>query len=511
MGKLQLTIYLFAHDKYVIFPPILVVGAGERNKMYRWEDPRWTNAMRITLDFNNMMVHSIGEGHGLTDQDINALEDTAKDIHNELMERRKKGELQFYELPYQEEMALRIKEYTENMKTRFENLVILGIGGSALGGKALHRALNHPYYNLLSKRERGGYPRIFFKDNIDPDWFGGLFDVLDLKKTAFHVISKSGETSETMSQFLIICEKLRHVFGEKGYKDHIVVTTDPQKGALREIIKREDYLDFPIPRAIGGRFSVLTPVGLLPAAACGIDIHEILAGARYMDQRCNIPTLWENPAYMNGALQYLSYTKNKTISVMMPYSAHLKDVANWFCQIWAESLGKKYAIDGARVHVGPTPVKALGVTDQHSQLQLYIEGPFDKVITFLVVRNHSREMPIPKLYSDIKDISHLGNHSLNQLFCAEGIATELALTKNERSNCSIILAEINPFTIGQLLFLFEVQTVFTGWLFRINPLDQPGVEDGKKLTYGLMGRSGFEHKRKEAEEGLLKKQKRYMV
>ncbi len=480
--------------------------------MHRWEDPNWIEEMRITFDFNNMMASFIGKEHGLTEEEINALDDITKDIHSDLMERRRRQELQFYELPYQEEMTLKIKECAEDMKAKFENLVILGIGGSALGGKALHTALNHPYYNLLSKQERDGYPRIFFKDNIDPDWFGRLFDVLDLEKTVFHVITKSGETSETMSQFLIIREKLTHVHGEKGHKDYIVATTDDQKGALREIIRREGYLDFPIPRAVGGRFSVLTPVGLLPAAACGIDINEILAGARYMDQRCSIPTLWENPAYMNGALQYLSHTtKNKTISVMMPYSAALEDVADWFRQIWAESLGKKYGIDGAKVHVGPTPVKALGVTDQHSQLQLYIEGPFDKVITFLVVRNHLTEVLIPNLYPDIKDISYLGNHSLNQLFYAENIATELALTKNERSNCSIVLPEINPFTIGQLLFLFEVQTVFTGWLFRINPLDQPGVEEGKRLTYGLMGRSGFEDKWKEAEEGLLKKQKRYII
>ncbi|GAF90481.1 unnamed protein product, partial [marine sediment metagenome] len=275
---------------------------------------------------------------------------------------------------------------------RFENFVVLGIGGSALGNIALQAALNHPYYNLLDKKTRGGMPRIFVMDNVDPEYFGGLLDIIDPKKTLFNLISKSGGTAEPMSQFMVVREILRKKLGAKA-KDHIIATTDKESGILREIVEKEDYESFVIPGNVGGRFSVFTPVGLLSAAMGGIDIAQLLAGAAAMDSRCSTASLTKNPAYRNAVVHYLADTKKgKSISVMMPYSNALYLIADWYRQLWAESLGKKFDVDKKVVNAGQTPIKALGATDQHSQAQLYVEGPNDKIFTLVGAEKYRREI-----------------------------------------------------------------------------------------------------------------------
>jgi glucose-6-phosphate isomerase len=215
---------------------------------------------------------------------------------------------------------------------------------------------------------------------------------------------------------------------------------------------------------------------------------------------------------MNAVLQVLAYnTKKKPISVMIAYSDALRDVADWYRQIWAESLGKRLDLSGRVVHVGPTPVKALGVTDQHSQLQLYMEGPFDKVITFLTVGRFRSTVRIPAGFKHIDGLSYLGGHTLNDLMKAEGQATEFALTQARRVHTAIRLPEINPYTVGQLLFLLEVQTLYAGGLLGINPLDQPGVEASKEYTYGMMGRKGFEHKAQMIASGCQEKSSHHIL
>ena len=287
--------------------------------------------------------------------------------------------------------------------------------------------------------------------------------------------------------------------GEK-WRKHMVVTTDAKKGDLRTIADREGLPSFEVPDGVGGRFTVLTSVGLLSAAFSGIDIQELLDGAAAMDRRMQEYDPMENPAYVNACLHYLfDVNQGKRLSVMMPYVHALKDLADWYRQIWAESLGKKVALDGSIVHVGPTPIKALGATDQHSQIQLYVEGPFDKVITFLAVDRYRNALTFPPAYEDLGSLGYLGGHSMSELIQAERMATEFALTEAQRPNITITLPEVNPFTVGQLLYMLEVQTVFSGGLYGINPLDQPGVEAGKQATYALMGREGYEKKRAEIE------------
>jgi glucose-6-phosphate isomerase len=461
--------------------------------MKRWEDPIWVEEMRLELDYNLMMAPPLDPRSGIVEEEIRALAPRFREIHQDLSKKRSEDQLPFLTIPFHPSLAQEIRKYSRQVKGWVENFVVLGIGGSALGAKALQTALNHPHHNLLSRTMRKGVPRLFVCDNIDPDGFKALLDLIDVRKTLFNVISKSGGTAETMSQFLIVRELLKKRLGNRSEADHLVITTDPAKGILRQIAQDEQIVGFSIPPLLGGRFSVLSAVGLLPAAMVGIDISELLAGAREMERRCRAETIQQNPAYLCAALAYLAYQKKqKNIRVFMPYVDALKDVGQWFVQLWAESLGKRLNRRGEEIWVGQTPVVALGATDQHSQLQLYLEGPADKVLTFVGVKNYDGLQGIPKLYPEAEALAYLGGHSLNKLIQAELQATRMSLAKSNRPGLLITLPRINPFTVGQLLFLLELETYLCGQLQEIDPLDQPGVEQGKVLAYALLGRKGFE-------------------
>ena len=226
-----------------------------------------------------------------------------------------------------------------------------------------------------------------------------------------------------------------------------------------------------------------------------------------MDKLCKNKDVKKNPAMISALLEYLAMENGKNISVMMPYADSLKYIADWYCQLWAESLGKTFDNDGNEVYVGQTPVKALGVTDQHSQVQLYTEGPFDKVTTFLAVNNYRKTFKISDGCEDFPDVNFLCGHTLNELIQAERVATEYALTVKERLNRTIYLPEINAFTLGQLLFFFELETAYAGEMFNINTYNQPGVEGGKNATYALLGRKGYEEKKKELNDAPKKDDK----
>ncbi len=469
--------------------------------MERWREPHWVNKITVRLDFSHMMSDFVGGNRGITRGEIDELIPRALAIAGNIEAKRKDGEWGFYQLPYDIEAADRVLQISSSFQGKCDDFIVLGIGGSALGGIALFRALCHPLHNLTSKSDRGGTPRVFFLDNVDPTTFKSVLDLIHLERAVFNVVTKSGSTAETLSQFLIIRQMLMERIGKESVKEHLVVTTGSKQGALKALAEEEGYPLLSIPENVGGRFSVLSPVGLFPAAMSGIDVLELLAGARYMDKRCQSNQLWQNPAYLGGALHYLAdVRKGLNITVMMPYSDALIQVAYWFRQLWAESLGKAETSSGEIVNVGQTPVVALGVTDQHSQLQLYLEGPFNKLITFLLLENSGETIAIPPQLEQSEEFYYLGGHSLDELMKAEAQATQLALAKAGRSNMSLILPEINPFTIGQLLFLLEVQTVFTGGLYDINPMDQPGVEASKHYIYGMMGRSGFADKAREVKE-----------
>jgi glucose-6-phosphate isomerase len=335
---------------------------------------------------------------------------------------------------------------------------------------------------------------LFVLDNVDPALVGDTLKLLGrrLKTTLVNVISKSGETAETASQFMILRETLRKRLGD-SFAQHIIATTDAAKGTLHEIATADGYDMLPVPDDVGGRFSVLSAVGLLSAAMCGVDIDQLLAGAAAMKNRIEQNDWADNPACTLAAVKYLMFArKGKPVHVMMPYSNRLYSLADWYRQLWAESLGKATDRNGDQIVCGPTPVKALGTTDQHSQVQLYREGPNDKLTIFLEVDKHPREVRVPEVFSDRPGLGYLCKARLSKLLNAEKEATEYAMAQSRRPTVTIRFPDISPFSVGEFIFLYEFTTSLMGELLNINAYDQPAVELGKKATFALMGRDGYE-------------------
>jgi len=290
------------------------------------------------------------------------------------------------------------------------------------------------------------------------------------------------------------------------------VTTDADAGALRQIVNDEGFRSLAIPAGIGGRYSVLTAVGLFPAAVAGIDVSELLAGAAAMDERCSSASLFENPAYLLGAVHYLAHVaRQKNVHVMMPYSDALASLADWYAQLCAESLGKELDLDGRVVHNGVTPLAAVGPSDQHSRLQLFVEGPNDKILTFVRVEDHGMRLEIPKGYGDLESVEYLGGRTLGELLNLEQRATEISLAERGRMTTTLHVPAVNAFTLGQLFYLLEVQTILEAALYRIDPFNQPGIEASKRLTYGMAGRHGFEEKRAEVDAWMQRKNPKFVI
>jgi len=429
---------------------------------------------RLVFDFNNAMAQRVSHGFEITSND----EAMLKKAHSAM----KAKEMGFRSLPTgQEEILDDIIAAASDIAERFNNFVVLGIGGSALGPIAVHRALDTGHSGM----------NFIVEDNVDPERLKRTFDGLDLKKTMFNVVTKSGKTSETMAQMMTVAGMLK----KAGLKltDHMIATTDKQNGNLALIAKKEGLKTFVLPDSVGGRFSELSPVGLLPAAVCGHNIRSMLEGAAHMDEVCSRKD--KNPAAMFALLHVMGMKKGMNLSVMMPYADSLKYISDWYAQLWAESLGKKVDLNGNVVFVGPTPIKTLGVTDQHSQVQLYVEGPFDKIVTFLKVDKFRNDLEIPAAFEYVDDIAFLGGKTFGQLLKAEQSATEYALVAANRPNITITLSEVDEFSVGALLYFFEMATAYAGEMMGINTFDQPGVEEGKLATFALMGKSGFEEKK----------------
>jgi len=444
--------------------------------------------MALIFNFDSLFderlkEHRFDEGRmrDLREKSLKAKEEVLSDIKSQ-----KRG---FSDIVYNNEILDATLKLADEVSSRYKNLVLIGIGGSSLGPRALFKALRHPFHNFIGGRERG--MNIFFLENVDPDTFKATFDVIDERDTAFLVITKSGSTVETMSQFMIVRERLIKQFGESGYRERTIAITDPQKGNLREIVKHDRLCSLPIPENIGGRFSVFSPVGTFPAACCGIDVQKILAGARQMNELIINSDIDNDPAMKFSRLMYLAKTDyNRNILIVMPYKDSLLDTAEWFQQLWAESLGKERDRDGNIVNTGTTPIRALGVIDQHSQLQLYIEGPHDKVVMIIGVREFRDKIDVPLTLQNFPGVSYIGNHTLNEILKLEENATLQSLINAKRPSFSIELDRVNEENIGALMMFFEFATAYSGSLYNINAFDQPGVEHGKKILYKALGKPG---------------------
>jgi glucose-6-phosphate isomerase len=296
-----------------------------------------------------------------------------------------------------------------------------------------------------------------------------------------------------MCQLMIALQAIEKKVGAAAVKDHVVVTTSPRgegapKSLLHPVVDAYGLRSFSIPLNVGGRFSVFSPVGMFPAAMLGMDLDAMVAGCAAMDAQCARASLEENPAYLRAAVHYLMDTsKGKPMSVMMPYSDGLRDVADWYRQLWAESLGKRFDLDGEEVYCGQTPIKALGATDQHSQVQLYREGPNDKIYTVLEVQRFDATLKVPEVLTQVPELGYLRGKSMNKLMAAELRGTLDALKESKRPVLRITLPRLNAYTVAQVLYLLEVETAMAGRLHHINTFDQPGVEAGKIIARRILG------------------------
>jgi glucose-6-phosphate isomerase len=449
----------------------------------------------LRLDLSSARSAAVGAAHGISPKDLRAIAPALAKAHEGLAADRRAGKYGFFDLHNDRAMVREVQALAKACTAEgHENLVVLGIGGSALGLTTLVTALKPPYYNVLNAERRGGRPRVFVMDNVDPVTFGGMMDLCPPDKTLYVIISKSGGTAETLAQALIVFEALEKAVGQPRVKRHAVAITGPAdrdktKNPLHVLRQAYGLRWLTVPPNVGGRFSVFSPVGLFPAAMLGIDITELLAGCREMDRRTSSPSLGRNPAYARAAFHFLACRdKGKSIAVMMPYSDQLRDVSDWYRQLWAESLGKKNSLDGRRtdLYAGQTPVKGLGVTDQHSQLQLYLEGPNDKLITLLGVRRFATALPIPAGPKGMGGVDYLEGRTMARLIQAECNATADALRAAQRPVVRVELPEVREHTVGQLLYMLEVETAMAGRLFGVDAFDQPAVEAIKVYTRQYM-------------------------
>ncbi len=454
-------------------------------------------SMDIRIDVSRAKAAAVGKDNGVTPAELREIAPRVAAAHKILKKERKDGVYGFWDL-HKDKAVFKACETAAKgfLKNGIENLVVLGIGGSALGLRALVTALRSPYYNALTRRGRKGFPRVFVMDNIDPMTFREMMRICPPAKTLYNVISKSGETAETMTQLMLVVEAIEKKLGKAAMKDHVVVTSNPRgKGAkpslLHPVADHYGLTSFDVPLNVGGRFSVFSPVGMFPAAVLGMDLDGFREGCAAMDKRCQETELENNPAYLRAAMQYLVDTrKGKCMSVMMPYADSLRDIADWYCQLWAESLGKRYDLEGKEVFAGQTPIKALGATDQHSQIQLYREGPNDKIINTVELQRFARTLRIPETLPFVKDLAYLRGSSMNKLMAAELRGTIDALKISQRPVMRIILPRVNENTVAQMLYMLEAETAMAGRLYNVNTFDQPGVEEGKKIARTLMGGRG---------------------
>jgi glucose-6-phosphate isomerase len=446
--------------------------------------------MGITFDENNLLASRVGDEHGVTGDEIQKAAPAALEALRAFRKSADQGTYGFPQLPFQTSSIRSIIDYAKQVDGTYDTVCVVGIGGSALGAWALDCAMHGPH-----PVQAKGHPRLVVLDNVDPFFVNSALDSMSPKKTHVVVIAKSGSTAETVATFLIVQEWARAKLGKKSGQ-RISVVTSEGRGDLNRLAKNENYRTFFLPDNVGGRFSAFSAVGLLPAALTGIDIRKIARGAAAMTEQSWLPDLKQNAALRSAVLHHLVWTKRrKTIQVAFPYSNQLWGAAFWFRQLWAESLGKARNRKGQVVNVGQTPIAALGTTDQHSQVQLYMEGPNDKVFTFWVVNKFATPGKIPKVKTGFESFDYLAGQSLAKLIDAERRATATALAENKRPNCTFALDRVDEEHLGAFLQLMEFQTAFMGELLDINAFDQEGVELGKKFTFALMGRKGFDEYR----------------
>lgn len=431
-----------------------------------------STAHRLIVDTDNLFADAVGEA-GANPEAVAALGPRLADLRGRLAAARDGGEPTFFGLPFDPAHLETAREWGGHLARRFHTVIVLGMGGSSLGGEMLARCLGRQVTG------RPGYPEVRFIDNVDPDRIETELAGVEWGGTAVLAVSKSGGTAETLAQLLTLVPRMERALGRPALAEHLVAVTENAEGALGRIA-RELHAPVVHHPPVGGRYSVLSPVGLLPGFVAGADVEGLVAGAARMAEACLTEDMRDNPGLWGAGAQYLLGEAGRTQSVYMPYYERLDWVTRWFRQLWAESLGK---LDGEGAQRGLTPVRALGATDQHSQLQLYLQGPADKQFTLLMADDLAQAGDrIPQRWAEEGSVAPLAGHTVGELLTAEFRATRETLTRQGRPNRTLRLPTLDAGTLGELIMLLEVETVAVAELLGINAFDQPAVEESKVLT-----------------------------
>ena len=411
------------------------------------------------MNFFSQNLAKVSPKDGLTNLELETISTKFTEIY-ELAKSRQQG---FWDLPDQNIDS--ILEFAKKTQGKFTDIVILGIGGSMLGPICL--------LGGFEKETVGKNPKVHCLDNIDSDQISLVESQINLEKTLFLVQTKSGTTPETLAQYFYFRSLVEK--NDLDVKEHFVFITDPEVGYLRQVAIRENITSFAIPANVGGRFSVLSPVGLVIGALYGLNIAKILTGAKNSLSEKALKSSFDL-----ACIQYLLSQKGKSINVLMPYSSRLRLLANWYTQLLSESIGKEYNLKGQIVNTGITPLPALGATDQHSQLQLFKEGVNDKLLIFINVLNKENSVLIGQNLPDAFD--YLNGKTFDDLLQAEFKGTVQSLTESSRPNVTLEIEKLDETSLGEIFMFFQVSVAFLGELLEINTFDQHGVERSKILT-----------------------------
>lgn len=395
---------------------------------------------------------------------------------------------------YDKEEFARIKKSAEKIKADSDVLLVIGIGGSYLGARAAIEMLNHSFYNLLNKEDRQAPQVIFVGNSISSTYMKDLFDVLKDKDVSINVISKSGTTTEPALAFRVFRKFLEDKYGVDEAKSRIYATTDREKGALKTLATEQGYESFVIPDDVGGRYSVLTAVGLLPIAASGVNIDEMMQGAHQAQVDFSEPDLDKNPAYQYAAVRNVLYNKGKTIEMLINYEPALQYFNEWWKQLFGESEGKDFK--------GIYPSSANFSTDLHSLGQYVQEGRRDIFETVLHVETPRHDITIEAESQDLDGLNYLAGETVDFVNEKAYQGTLLAHTDGQVPNLVVHLPELDAYTFGYVAYFFEKACAISGYLLGVNPFDQPGVEAYKKNMFALLGKPGFEEEKKALEKRL---------
>ncbi|UZJ80093.1 glucose-6-phosphate isomerase [Fictibacillus sp. KU28468] len=434
----------------------------------------------------------------LGEQEVSNFSALVKASHEQIHDRTGAGSdfLGWVDLPtaYDKEEFARIQKSAEKIKSDSDVLIVIGIGGSYLGARAAIEMLNHSFYNMLSKEDRKTPQVIFAGQNISSTYVKDLFQVLEGKDVSVNVISKSGTTTEPAIAFRIFRKFLEEKYGKEEARKRIYATTDRAKGALKTLADEEGYESFVIPDDVGGRYSVLTAVGLLPIAVSGVNIDEMMNGAAEASKDYSNPNLAENEAYQYAAARNALYNKGKTIELMVNYEPGLHYVSEWWKQLFGESEGKD--------NKGIYPASVDFSTDLHSMGQYVQEGRRDLFETVLNVENTREEIKIEEDDQNLDKLNFLAGQTMDFVNKKAFQGTLLAHTDGGVPNLIVTIPELTPYHFGYLVYFFEKACAISGYLLGVNPFDQPGVEAYKKNMFALLGKPGFEKEKEELEKRL---------